>query len=271
MKVLACLVNYNNNQLWCLERLIKEYKSMEGFDVDIVVHSNVELPYEGIQTKIITGLDDWNLMPYTCRKTIYDNKDNYDLFIYSENDHLITERNLTAFLKATNLLPENIIVGFFQYENYENIGKFYPGAHVHFQWIFNSLFAIPDTSYVFASYTNVHQATFVLTKKQLHKAINEMDFLTPNYRSGYTIKCAVNTDVYLRPKWRKVLCLSHWEDFLIQHLPQRYLSNQGCLDRDFDPIIVEMCRQVRKMKFPYKYNNDGLKKDFSMNLHDYFE
>ena len=112
----------------------------------------------------------------------------------------------------------------------------------------------------------------MLTKKQLHKAISEFDFLEMDQHSGFTIKCTVNTDIYLKPKWDKLLCVSHWEDFLVQHLPQRYLVRQCVLDRDFDPIVIEMCRQLKRMKLPFKYDENGNQKiPYSMNLFQYFD
>ena len=43
-------------------------------------------------------------------------EDDYDFFIYAENDLLITEQNLLAFCETTEKLPEPFVVGFIRYE-----------------------------------------------------------------------------------------------------------------------------------------------------------
>lgn len=286
MKVLVCIATHGERQTWCLEQLLREYKSWK-YDVDVILHSNISLPfdengnkresvqdlecYEGVEVKIYDNLEDPHHLPFQTRQTIYDRKDDYDLYIYTENDHLITQKNIDSFINVTGFLPENKICGFFQYEQYD-FCKAYPGAHAHFGWDFQTIGQVDGFEHVFASYSNPHQACYVLTKKQLHKVIDEIEFLELDLKSGFTPKCTVNTDIYVKPKWDKVLCISHWENFLVQHLPSRYLQAQCVIDRDFDPIIIEMVRQFRIMKLPYKYDENGnWKNNFSMNLYQYFE
>lgn len=290
MKLLVCIVNYSTRQLWALERLLKEYYSMD-YDVDIIVHSNIpldpdslktlnyEIPeeskelYNRIKVQIYDQLEDNNFLPHQTRQTIYDRREEYDMYIYSENDHLITQKNLELFLDVTKVLPEDKICGFFQCEEYPDLNlSVYPGAHAHYQWNFQTLSSINNSPYVFCQYTNPHQASYVLTKKQLHKVLDEIDFLEMDKSSGFTIKCTANTDIYVKPNWDKLLCISHWKSQLIQHLPSRYLRALCVRDRDFDPVIVEMCRQMKRIKLPYKYDENGnWTNDFSMDLHQYFE
>ena len=166
MKVLVVIVNFGRSQLKYLDIMIQKFKSMT-FDVDIVVHSNISLPYEGIEI-IIEKLDDYQKLPFTTRKTIYERQNDYDLFIYSENDHLITQKNIESFLEVTKILPDNYIAGFIQYENHN--GKlFYPAYHTSFGWEEDSAFKIGE--YIFAHFNNVHQASYILTRDQLHKVI----------------------------------------------------------------------------------------------------
>lgn len=290
MKILVCLVNHSTRQLWALDKLLKEYFST-GYNVDIIIHSNIPLDTDYLKDKenyevsqevedlykkckviVYDNLEDPNWLPHQTRKTIYAAKDaDYDLYIYSENDHLITKTNIDSFVASAKVLPENRICGLFQYEQYE-FGRVYPGAHAHYGWDFSSICHVQNTPYVFASYTNPHQASYLLTKDQLHKVIKEIDFLDMDFHSGFTIKCTANTDIYLKPKWKKVNCISHWEDFLVCHLPNRYLMNLCTKDTDFDPVVVEMVRQAKRMPLPYKYDKDGKQiNDFSMNLFKYFE
>ena len=105
MKLLVVIANYGTNQLSHLDKVLYEYKNYKNIDVDIIVHTN-ETISNNVNQILIKNLDNWNRLPFTTRKTIFDRKDDYDLFIYSENDHLITENNVKSFLNVTHILPE---------------------------------------------------------------------------------------------------------------------------------------------------------------------
>ena len=91
MKILVVLLNFGTSQLKYLEQVLNEYKSMD-YSLDIIIHSNIPLAYKNIEVKVFQFKDDRQLQ-FTTRQTIYDNKDKYDLFIFSENDLLISKRN----------------------------------------------------------------------------------------------------------------------------------------------------------------------------------
>lgn len=174
-KILVVIVNFGNSQLKYLEKIIKEYKLM-NFNVKIIIHSSIPLPYEDIEIKIFK-LKNSKELPMTTRQTIYENKEKYDLFIFTENDILITEKNIDAFLKATKILPKKYIAGFFRYEKYKK-GLFYPDDHNPHKWDKKSVFKIGD--YVFAHFRNVHQGCCLLNKEQLNQVIKNIDFVKKN-------------------------------------------------------------------------------------------
>ena len=64
----------------------------------------------GLPTK-----DPWSL-PFGYKTIFGERMSQYDLFIYSEDDTLITERNIDAFVKVTKILPEEYIAGFIRHE-----------------------------------------------------------------------------------------------------------------------------------------------------------
>ena len=87
VKLLAELVNYGNEQLSYLQQVVNELKSFHHFDVTIIVNSNIELDIEGIDHVNIIELDDYQLLPLTCRETIWDYRFDYEVFLFGENDH----------------------------------------------------------------------------------------------------------------------------------------------------------------------------------------
>lgn len=235
-KVLVVIPNYSDKQLIYLDRVIDGFKKInkQKYVIDIVVHSNIPIDRNDITIKLHNEPPDngWNWLPWECRKTIYINKDRYDLFLYTENDHLYTENNLDAFIKATNILSDDLIAGFIQYEEFPQYecGKFYPAYHATYEWDFNSVEQIYD--YVIACFKNQHHAGFLLTKNQLNKVLETMGdgFLIDEKRGikmpglpGYDspkVRCC--TDVYTHGGMKKVIPISHFNDFLIHHLPNKY-------------------------------------------------
>ncbi|MFX0000785.1 MAG: hypothetical protein ACFE88_11770 [Candidatus Hermodarchaeota archaeon] len=297
MKLLVVLVNYGTKQLKYLEKMINEFQSMK-FEVDIVIHSNIALDYENVEVKVIK-LDNYEHLPFTTRKTIYERRYDYDLYIYSENDHLITQKNIESFLKVTEILPKNYIAGFFQFEKHD--GKaFYPAYHKNFRWDIENAFKIGD--YIFAQFTNVHQASFILTRKQLNRVINNFDFLNETFKTkyslkyrlgesfwhrfrkfyrkylnryyhfsrknfilslfnrfienndflnnilnlNYSIKCRAGTDIYMYAGLKKVIPISHFDDFLIHHMPNNYKGRLGksnnYMRKEIEKIIKKLGR-----------------------------
>ena len=115
MKILVVIASYGLKNQAYLRRLIDEYTSM-SYGIDIVILSNI--PKElGSDIEVRVGLpakNPWSL-PFGHKKLFAERIDEYDLFIYSEDDTLIKQENIDAFLKVTKVLPENEIAGFLRY------------------------------------------------------------------------------------------------------------------------------------------------------------
>lgn len=243
-KILAVLVNYGDEQLVFLEEVVRALKSFQKYSVHIVVNSNIPLDIEGIDMVNVLSLPDFQLLPLTCRKVIWDSKNDYDLFVFGENDHLFLEHHIDNHLKYSEILPENRIPGLIQYEENET-GRYYPAYHLDFEWDYTSVEV--HKSKVFAHFSNLHQASFILTQEQLHRVGTYFDFTalvdeTPTLITRaqnkvkkklglkverpnlYSVKCKVNTDVYAFAGMKKLICISDFESNLIHHLPNIYID-----------------------------------------------
>jgi hypothetical protein len=94
MKVLVGIANYGTGNDHFLRRLIAEYQGME-YRVDVVVFSNVRKALDP-WIELIVGLPNrnpWSL-PFAHKQVFAERADEYELFIYSEDDTLITEHNI---------------------------------------------------------------------------------------------------------------------------------------------------------------------------------
>ncbi len=265
MKVLVIIATYGNANDKYLQRLVEEYRSMP-FDIDLVVLSNVPkhvaddvevivLPrrlkpwtrrgtFNGRRSlrSLRQEYRDWVRhldIPFAHRQVFADRLNIYDLFLYSEDDTLVTERNLRAFLSVSAVLPADEIPGFLRYERGPNGRLNYPEVHGHFHWDVSSI--CKRSRHTFAFLTNEHAACYVVTREQLRRAIESGGFLVDPHGGKYDLLCTAATDIYTQCGFRKLICISELDDFIIHHLPNRYVGTEFGVDD------TELRRQVDRL------------------------
>jgi len=203
LSVLVALASYGTSNDRHLERLIREYRSMP-FEIDIVIISNVDKkPAPGVECRVgLPSKDPWSL-PFAHKKLFAERADRYDLFIYSEDDILITERQLRAFLEVTAVLRDNEIAGFIRMEEGSNGSISFPDLHEEYHWDPTSLRS--RTGYVLGNFTNEHAACYVLTQSQLRKAIKSGGFLVEPHEWKHDLLCSAATDPYIQCGFTKLI------------------------------------------------------------------
>ena len=225
MRILVAIANYGTKNLKYLQVLLSEYRRMP-FKVDIVILSN-EPKELGKDIEVRVGLpasNPWSL-PFGHKPLFAERARDYDLFIYSEDDTPITERNLQAFLDAERVLPKHEIAGFLRYETGGDGKRHISSAHGRFHWRPETVKTIGGET--FAQFTNAHSACYILTRAQLERAIASGGFLVPPYEGEYDMLCSAATDPYTRCGFTKVMNVSRLEDFLLPHLPNKYVGALG--------------------------------------------
>lgn len=225
------IASYGTRNDSYLARLLEEYQSM-SFDVDVVVLSNIsKATPPGVE--LLVGLptkNPWSL-PFGHQKLFAEQIENYDLFVYSEDDTLITERNIEAFCEVNASLPDTEIVGFFRFERDEAGNVNYPEIHGHYHWDHQSVRS--RGRYILAHFTNEHSACYIVTRKQLSFAISSGGFLVEPHEGAYDMLCAAATDIYTQCGLQRLICISHIDAFLVHHLPNKYLGSRFGVD-DFE-------------------------------------
>jgi 2-polyprenyl-3-methyl-5-hydroxy-6-metoxy-1,4-benzoquinol methylase len=250
-KILVAIASYGHGNDRFLAQLIREYRSMP-FEIDIVVLSNIAKDC-GPDVKVVVGLpskDPWSL-PFAHKEIFAAKLNNYDLFIYSEDDILITETNIRAFLKMSAVLPDDRVAGFLRIEKGSDGQTYFPEVHHRFHWIPDSVMSRDD--YVFASFSNEHAACYLLTRGQLRQAISSGGFLVGPHQDKYDLLCTAATDPYTQCGFRKVVCISHLDDCTVHHLPNKYLDRMGT-------SAVEVNKQVKALLM----NSDGHKTEATL-------
>jgi 2-polyprenyl-3-methyl-5-hydroxy-6-metoxy-1,4-benzoquinol methylase len=234
-RILVAIASYGTSNDRYLKRLIEEYRSM-SFEVDIVVLSNLNKKLApNIETIIgLPNRNPWSL-PFIHKKVFSDRIEKYDLFVYSEDDMLVTERNLRAFLGVTAALREDEIAGYLRVEHGPNSRVNFPEVHGHFHWDPVSIRSRGD--YTLAQFTNEHAAVYVLTRDHLKKAIKSGGFLVEPHEGKYDLLCSAATDPYTQCGSVKLIPVSHLDDFTIRHLSDKYVGKLGVNASEFSEQI----------------------------------
>jgi SAM-dependent methyltransferase len=242
MKVLAAIANHGTKNAAYLDTLLKEFRSMGKYDLDVVVHSDIPKNL-GPDIEVVVGLPakDPRSLPFAHKALFADRMGKYDLYVYSEDDILIKERNIDAFVEATHTLPDGYIAGFLRFERRENGRKYYPDFHNRFHWDPHSVQKIGED--IFAHHTNQHSACFILTQDQLEQAVDSGGFLSPPRKGRYDMLETAATDPYTQCGMKKLICISRMEDFLIHHLPNVYIDKLG-LDEDLAEKEIEKLKSL---------------------------
>jgi len=225
-KVLVTVANYGTANDRYLARLMAEYQAM-SFSVDVVVLSNVTkrlLPHSELRIVDLQGEDPWSL-PFAHKKVLAERVDDYDLFIYSEDDILFTELNVRAFLDLSSVLPSDELLGFLRFEEAPNGERNYPDVHGHFHWDPKSV-RRGGQDLVLAHFTNEHSGCYALTQPQLRRCLTSGGFMVNPHRGRYGLAETAATDPYTQCGFRKVICISHIDSFLVHHLPNKYIGSE---------------------------------------------
>ena len=223
MKVLVAIANYGTGNDKFLSRVLGEFRGMRH-EVDIVVNTNIPKDL-GRDVEVVVGYPaaDPRSLPFAHKQIFADRSRNYDLFIYTEDDTLITEENIDAFLRVTAVLPENEIAGFLRTEQRSDGAIFFPDVIFHYHWDVESISR--RGPYKFAYFSDEHSGSYILTKEQLRRAISSGGFIVPFYDEKYPPLETAATDPYTRCGFRKMMCISHFQEFILPHLSNKYAGN----------------------------------------------
>jgi len=239
-RILVAIASYGTGNDRYLYRVVEEYRSM-SFDIDVVIVSNLhKRPFPEVECLVgLPNKNPWSL-PFAHKKLFADRSAEYDLFIYSEDDILITERNLRAFLEVTPLLREDEVAGFLRIERGPNAELNYPDVHANYHWDVTSVRTRDEC--ILANFTNLHAACYVLTKPQLAIAISSGGFLVEPHEETYDLLCTAATDPYTQCGLTKLIAISRFNDFLVDHLPNKYVNKVGVgepiLRRQIDALMA---------------------------------
>ena len=231
MRVLVVIANHGTKNLTFLDEVLAAYRNM-SYDVRIVVLSDRPKDFgPDVEVRVGAPTEDPRSLPFAHQQILADGIDDYDLFVYSEDDTLVTESNLRAFVEATRRLPTDLVPGFLRYEERPSGQRSYMAFHTSFRWDPSSATTVNGVDV--ARYTNAHSAMYVLTRDQLRLAIDSGGYLVPPHHGINSLMVSAATDVYTQCGLTRVICTSAIQEFLLHHLPNVYLDRLGIDPLDF--------------------------------------
>ncbi len=230
MRVLVAIAYYGTANREYLLQLLDAYQAMT-YDVDIVILTEAAKGLDGVEEIIGLPIEDPYSLPFAHKQLFLDRRDDYDLFIYSEDDTLVGQDAIEAFLWATDMLPDDKIAGFLRTEESPDGSLRCSSVHNHFHWTPDSVSSIGGE--LWGHFSNPHGAVFMLTREQLARQIDGGCFDRPARLGRYSMRVTAATDPYTQCGAEKVLCLSRMDDFLLPHLSNRYLNTLGLSLEEF--------------------------------------
>ncbi|WP_327214181.1 class I SAM-dependent methyltransferase [Roseivivax lentus] len=239
MKILVAIANYGDSNTSYVQTLIDTYRGFSRYQVDIVILSNVDKNF-GTSIEVAVGLptsNPWSL-PFAHRQIFADRQDDYDVFIYSEDDTHILETHVENYLGAEAVLPPDHVAGFMRHEIDASGAWHYSTVHATYHWDPSSVLLAGGE--VFANFTNEHSAAYILSRDKLKRCIASGGFLVQPHSGRYDMLCSAATDPYTRCGLKKVINVSRLSDFSLHHLPNKYIGRIGLPK-------VEMDLQIEKL------------------------
>lgn len=228
MKALVCISNYGDSQLLYLHQLLISYDNMGRFEMDIVLHTTTRLDLDrySFQARQIlcdpaVGRD----LALRHREVMVEAQDRYDVFIYTENDILITEQNLLAFWGVSKRLPDPYVAGLIRFERnrrrLDDPELYLPDAHPAYGPVYQG--EVTAGNVRCAMLRNPHQGCYVLTRPQLKRAMKGkfFNYFVPSDRLNLEIGA---TFVYIGCGLQKVIPIDDIDHLLVHHLPDKYVN-----------------------------------------------
>jgi hypothetical protein len=227
MRILTTIASYAGNSSEYLKLVVNELKQVS----DVVVFSPETIDIDGVKTEIRDKSLQHGLV-FEPRQYILDRLEEYDYFLYNEDDILITPEALLYAVEVNeNLTRQNLqySVGFLRYEVENGIPEFvdlapYNSVHLGGNGVSDIIRYVTNiqNTYYFNAW-NPHSGNFLLSKQQVEMLHKNNHFpTTPQatyvglLESGATGFCDVV---------RKYTPVLDYKKLMVHHLSNKYIFN----------------------------------------------
>jgi hypothetical protein len=236
MKILSVIPCYSGNSNPYIKHISQELSLIS----DVVIFSPENI--EGFNTQIVDKSLGHDLV-YTPREYIISNLDNYDYFLYNEDDILINSKTLLKAIEINELISSidiKYIVGLLRFElnnSHKEYTDLHPAHSIHRQGsgeIIKQIIEMQGKKY-FEPY-NIHSGNFILSKKQLKYLIDSnLFFTTPEARYVGILESGAS-DLYLN--FTKLIPVDIFTELECHHMSNKYVYNSRKVTEEEIKILL---------------------------------
>jgi DNA-dependent RNA polymerase auxiliary subunit epsilon len=259
---MIAVVAYNLDQFRCFDRMYESFRDIceSGFTVDLFIYTVIDWPQdilESLESRIgcrhplaqfnvsmvLKDQDVGHDLVRYHKALFYDNVDNYDLFIYTEDDHLVLLRHITAYLEETNRLKQilgttrftDYSIGFVRYEanplenfshttfehnwNFENFNEIHL---VHVEGMNNATYFTPGSPFHQGMYMATSEQFQAWSERGLKCRFNDTTTVFPGLIREYTSSLWLYSNEGCNVT--QLIPARSYHDFFIYHLSDKYVS-----------------------------------------------
>ena len=247
MKILVAIANHGTGNRHYLDRLLAAYQSMP-VDVQVVILSNIAKDVgPGVEVRVgVPSENPWSL-PFAHRALFLERLEDFDYFIYSEDDTLLTWPVLEAFIRAESMLDPSEVAGFLRTEQGPDGRLYYSTCHSFFRWLPGSVRMRGGE--VWARYSNEHSACYAISQRQLRQVIANGGFPVEPHEGRFDMLCSAATDVYTKGGLERLVSVDRLSAFRLPHLPNKYIGRYGLPDEEMEWQLAAL-REVAAGRLP---------------------
>lgn len=225
MRILIGLTNYGTYHDEYLARVLETYRALP-FEKTILVFCDHWKRIDGAICVDRDVKDNPFSLTWCHRARFAQHREEYDYFLYAEDDIHIREEAINAWIESNTILEDGPIVPAFFVRETSATGQVnYPQAHASFGW----LGAVQERcGHKFRSFSNVHAACCMLSRKQLKMAIESGNYVAPAHGNGpYAVRELACSGAFVECGLTAVVDLTNFEALNVDHLPASYVGVLG--------------------------------------------
>jgi hypothetical protein len=223
-KILTFIPSYGTNNSNYLKLILEELNSIDTHNIDIILYTTEDYDFITDNVDVRKYNKDIKIgLTHEYKLDLLNSIDNYDIFLYLEDDILFTHKNLITFENENKYLPDDYVIGLLRYEEYN--GKKYLNEMCKNSDQHSSIPIVGQTDdrYYF-SIENVHQGSFILERRNIKQLIDNDNFII-NF--GESLEAAASN--FYKGKWpgnsnglNKIYPFDSIDDLMVHHLPNKH-------------------------------------------------